>query len=113
MTIYCCSFCDKSQHEVERLIAGPTVFICDECVMLCMTIIGDAKIPKTTVAKAVGVVQQNNATLRSLVKSLSRQVEELQLTVSACRDQMNANSVEIIGLEIGGERNDADPAGCA
>ena len=39
-TLYC-SFCGKSQHEVRKLIAGPTVFICDECVNLCMDIIGE------------------------------------------------------------------------
>src|SRR5260370_29860762 len=37
-TLYC-SFCGKSQNEVRKLIAGPTVFICDECVELCMDII--------------------------------------------------------------------------
>ena len=37
-TVYC-SFCGKSQHEVRKLIAGPTVFICDECAELCMDII--------------------------------------------------------------------------
>jgi len=51
-----CSFCGKSQHEVRKLIAGPSVFICDECVDLCNDIIreemqektagGDAKLPK-------------------------------------------------------------------
>jgi len=39
-TLYC-SFCGKSQHEVRKLIAGPTVFICDECVELCMDIVGE------------------------------------------------------------------------
>src|SRR5262245_35061727 len=39
-TLYC-SFCGKSQHEVRKLIAGPTVFICDECAQLCMDIIGE------------------------------------------------------------------------
>ena len=39
-TLYC-SFCGKSQHEVRKLIAGPTVFICHECVELCMDIIGE------------------------------------------------------------------------
>ena len=34
-----CSFCGKSQHEVRKLIAGPNVFICNECVELCMDII--------------------------------------------------------------------------
>jgi ATP-dependent protease Clp ATPase subunit len=37
-TLYC-SFCGKSQHEVRKLIAGPTVFICDECVDVCTDII--------------------------------------------------------------------------
>jgi ATP-dependent protease Clp ATPase subunit len=36
-TLYC-SFCGKSQHEVRKLIVGPTVFICDECVVLCVSI---------------------------------------------------------------------------
>src|SRR6202048_2454506 len=36
-----CTFCGKSQHEVRKLIAGPTVFICDECIELCMDIIGE------------------------------------------------------------------------
>ena len=38
-----CTFCGKSQHEVRKLIAGPTVFICDECAELCMDIIGEEK----------------------------------------------------------------------
>lgn len=37
-TLYC-SFCSKSQHDVKKLIAGPSSFICDECVELCMQII--------------------------------------------------------------------------
>src|SRR5271168_2996625 len=47
-TLYC-SFCGKSQHEVRKLIAGPTVFICDECVELCMDIIREES--KTTLVK--------------------------------------------------------------
>ena len=39
-TLYC-SFCGKSQHEVKKLIAGPSVFICDECIDLCNEIIRD------------------------------------------------------------------------
>ena len=43
-----CSFCGKSQKEVKKLIAGPTVFVCDECVELCMDIIKeDTKNSKT------------------------------------------------------------------
>ena len=48
-TLYC-SFCGKSQHEVRKLIAGPTVFICDECVELCMDIIKEDH--KATVSKS-------------------------------------------------------------
>jgi ATP-dependent Clp protease ATP-binding subunit ClpX len=48
-TLYC-SFCGKSQHEVRKLIAGPTVFICDECVELCMDIIREEH--KSTLVKA-------------------------------------------------------------
>ena len=36
-----CSFCGKSQHEVKKLIAGPSVFICDECIDLCNEIVRD------------------------------------------------------------------------
>ncbi len=48
-TLYC-SFCGKSQHEVRKLIAGPTVFICDECVELCMDIIREEN--KSSVMKS-------------------------------------------------------------
>lgn len=48
-TLYC-SFCGKSQHEVRKLIAGPTVFICDECVELCMDIIREEN--KTNMVKS-------------------------------------------------------------
>ena len=41
-----CSFCGKSQHEVKKLIAGPSVFICDECIDLCNEIIRD-ELPNT------------------------------------------------------------------
>ena len=49
-----CSFCGKSQHEVKKLIAGPTVFICDECVELCMDIIKEEN--KTNIVRSkIGV----------------------------------------------------------
>jgi ATP-dependent Clp protease ATP-binding subunit ClpX len=69
-----CSFCGKSQHEVRKLIAGPSVFICDECVELCNDIIreeledtGDAgrdKLPKPIEIKEIldeYVIGQQNA----------------------------------------------------
>src|SRR3990167_6136292 len=47
--VFHCSFCGKSQHEVRKLIAGPSVYVCDECVSLCNDIINeeakDAKAP--------------------------------------------------------------------
>ncbi|MEC9250681.1 MAG: ATP-dependent Clp protease ATP-binding subunit ClpX [Pseudomonadota bacterium] len=52
-TLYC-SFCGKSQHEVRKLIAGPTVFICDECVELCMDIIREES--KSSLVKSKGNV---------------------------------------------------------
>jgi ATP-dependent Clp protease ATP-binding subunit ClpX len=47
-----CSFCGKSQHEVKKLIAGPSVFICDECIELCNDIIRDEAPAEGTAAKA-------------------------------------------------------------
>ena len=43
-----CSFCGKSQHEVRKLIAGPSVFVCDECVELCNDIIREEVQEKST-----------------------------------------------------------------
>ena len=47
-----CSFCGKSQHEVKKLIAGPSVFICDECIELCNDIIRDEAPAETPGAKS-------------------------------------------------------------
>ena len=47
--VFHCSFCGKSQHEVRKLIAGPSVYVCDECVALCNDIINEeARDDKTT-----------------------------------------------------------------
>ena len=50
-TLYC-SFCGKSQHDVRKLIAGPTVFICDECVELCMDIIKEEGKDSSNISKS-------------------------------------------------------------
>ena len=66
-TLYC-SFCGKSQHEVRKLIAGPTVFICDECVELCMDIIREEN--KSAVARSragVPTPQEINSVLDDYV----------------------------------------------
>ena len=52
-TLYC-SFCGKSQHEVKKLIAGPSVFVCDECIELCNEIIRDELPPSTAPGSATG-----------------------------------------------------------
>jgi len=53
MSVLHCSFCGKSQHEVRKLIAGPAVFICDECVAICNKILDD-KILDDSAAKEKG-----------------------------------------------------------
>lgn len=58
-TLYC-SFCGKSQHEVRKLIAGPTVFICDECVELCNDIIREEDVEKIA-KRAAAIVEQSLA----------------------------------------------------
>ena len=44
-TLYC-SFCGKSQHDVKKLIAGPSVFVCNECVALCNDIIQEEELAR-------------------------------------------------------------------
>ncbi|MFZ2619607.1 MAG: ATP-dependent Clp protease ATP-binding subunit ClpX [Alphaproteobacteria bacterium] len=69
-TLYC-SFCGKSQHEVRKLIAGPTVFICDECVRLCMDIIREEEAAPASVRadgkKGVPTPQEILTTLNNYV----------------------------------------------
>ena len=55
-----CSFCGKSQHEVKKLIAGPSVFICDECIDLCNDIIRD----ETTSDAGSGAIKSDLPTPR-------------------------------------------------
>ena len=63
-----CSFCGKSQHEVRKLIAGPTVFICDECVELCMDIIKeDNKNSKSKIKKDIPKPSEINKFLNDYV----------------------------------------------
>jgi hypothetical protein len=49
-----CSFCAKSQGEVEKLIAGPTVFICNECVGMCNDVVAGRPIPDKGYTKPLG-----------------------------------------------------------
>ena len=75
-----CSFCGKSQHEVKKLIAGPTVFICDECVELCMDIIREEnKNNGTSDKKDIFTPQEIFDTLNDYVIGQSRAKKFFQL----------------------------------
>ena len=90
-TLYC-SFCGKSQHEVKKLIAGPSVFICDECIDLCNEIVHD-ELPSLTAPMKDG---QSDLPTPSLIKAnldqyvIGQEVAKKSLsvavstTISAC-----------------------------
>jgi hypothetical protein len=65
--VYRCSFCGKSQEEVKTFVSGPGVFICDECVQLCQTIV--AKKPATQEPR--GSLLPENAPTETLLKTLA------------------------------------------
>jgi ATP-dependent protease Clp ATPase subunit len=65
--VYRCSFCGKAQTEVKTLVAGPGVFICDECVQLCQAIIDK----KPTTQEVPGSLLPDNAPTEMLLKTLA------------------------------------------
>jgi ClpX C4-type zinc finger len=65
--VYRCSFCGKSQEEVKTLVAGPGVFICDECVQLCQAIIAN----KAPTQEVPGSLLPDNASTEKLLKTLA------------------------------------------
>jgi ribosomal protein L37AE/L43A len=68
--VYRCSFCGKSQEEVKTLVAGPGVFICDECVQLCQQIF--AKEAATAIStQTVPEMLPDNAATETLLKTLA------------------------------------------
>jgi ATP-dependent protease Clp ATPase subunit len=81
-----CSFCGKSQSKVEKLIAGPGVYICDECVVLCMEILNEEGLETPQVHKTgPGVAEYSRAWLDAkerretieLVSEAKRNLEDL------------------------------------
>lgn len=64
-----CSFCGKSQHEVKKLIAGPTVFICNECILLCGDILREDQ-----KKSAIGKIEGPRPTPKEIVKILDEYV---------------------------------------
>lgn len=69
-----CSFCGKSQHEVAKLVAGPFVFICDECVEVCNDVIADRPIAD-----------------KSYKKPLERSTDQLLLLMGSVNDAADAS----------------------
>src|SRR5262245_41298016 len=102
-----CSFCGKSQHDVKKLIAGPAVFICDECVALCTTIIAETPDPvpdpKAAPAKIDWPSNLPTANLLALVKaqekSSAASAEQLQKTIDILRKR--EVSWQVIGDALG------------
>ena len=77
-----CSFCGKSQKEVKKLIAGPTVFVCDECVELCMDIIKeDTKNHKTKLKKGIPKPSEINRHLNDYVIGQNEAKKTLSVAV--------------------------------
>ena len=71
-----CSFCGKSIHEIEKLISGPTAYICNECVDLCQDIIKEeTKAPKSSAL----TTENENAQLKKALKK-ARKIIELLIT---------------------------------
>jgi hypothetical protein len=66
--VYRCSFCGKAQTEVKTLVAGPGVFICDECVQLCQAIMDKKPAPTT---QEVPELLPDNAPTETLLKTLA------------------------------------------
>ncbi|MCC8468079.1 MAG: ATP-dependent Clp protease ATP-binding subunit ClpX, partial [Rickettsia endosymbiont of Eriopis connexa] len=63
-----CSFCSKKQHEVKKLIAGPAVFICDECIDLCMDIMKEeSKVALKQITSSIPTPQKICAILNDYV----------------------------------------------
>ena len=77
-----CSFCGKSQKEVKKLIAGPTVFVCDECVELCMDIIQeDSKHNKIRVKQNIPKPSEINSILNDYVIGQDKAKKTLSVAV--------------------------------
>jgi ATP-dependent Clp protease ATP-binding subunit ClpX len=108
-----CSFCGKSQHEVRKLIAGPSVFICDECVELCNDIIreeledssepGASKLPKPHEIKAVldeyviGQAARQEGAVRGGLQPLQAPREPRRRAQQGRRGELAKSNILLIG----------------
>ncbi|OIP29446.1 MAG: ATP-dependent protease ATP-binding subunit ClpX [Deltaproteobacteria bacterium CG2_30_63_29] len=106
----CCSFCGKTQKEVKKLIAGPTVYICDECIGLCNEIIVEevsredslqkvTKVPKPVEIKAVlddYVIGQERAK-KTLAVAVHNHYKRIESKVSADEVELQKSNILLIG----------------
>jgi ATP-dependent Clp protease ATP-binding subunit ClpX len=106
----CCSFCGKSQKEVKKLIAGPTVYICDECIALCNDIIaeevekdepstGSDPMPKPSEIKAIlddYVVGQERAK-KTLAVAVHNHYKRIDSTVAADDVELGKSNILLLG----------------
>ena len=74
-----CSFCNKSQREVKKLIAGPTVFICDECVDICLDIIAEDRLHEQQAETKLPKPKE----IKALLDDYARVRQEFHQTASA------------------------------
>lgn len=80
--IWYCSFCGKSQEEVTKLIAGPTVFICNECVDVCHDICHEKKDSHQGTDHKI----DHKAVLQDVVSSVDEQLEAIQRFIANYKD---------------------------
>lgn len=90
--LFYCSFCGKSQNEVLKLIAGPTVFICDECVIMCMDIVGKGLDPRVALVQAA-------SELRSELKPISTENNVWRMQLRSLADQADRTAESIARIE--------------
>jgi ClpX C4-type zinc finger/Glyoxalase superfamily protein len=94
-TMLYCSFCGKSQHEVRKLIAGPTVFICDECVSLCDDIIDDEDDQEILNLLKTDAESGNHAYPAALDYVRRMPTEDLASFVARCRRVVERNRLAL------------------
>ena len=101
-----CSFCGKSQTEVEKLIAGPTVFICNECVGMCNDVIAERPVPASGYTKPL---ERPTEQLLSLLGSANYAVEANRDFLQQVVDTLRGREVSWadIGATLGVSRQSA------
>jgi len=100
-----CTFCGKSQFEVRKLIAGPTVFICDECVALCVKICEDDNVP-TEIGNPRLIPTE---TLLLLLKYAAARDEQLRIALQDMVDVLRKRGLSwaVVGKALGVSRQAA------